>query len=60
LHVISKKNTSSRTKTTTKARGKKTAAVKFDKSKYRKLVADALPAVVETESELSDGRKLAG
>jgi HTH-type transcriptional regulator / antitoxin HigA len=44
-------NTSSRTKTTTKARGKKAAAVKFDKAKYRKLVADALPAVVETEAE---------
>src|SRR5262245_62941660 len=44
-------NTPSRTKTTTKARGKKTAAVKFNKAKYRKLVADALPAVVETEAE---------
>ena len=44
-------NTSSRTKITTKARGKKTAAVKFNKAKYRKLVADALPAVVETEAE---------
>ena len=44
-------NTSSRTKATTKARGKKTAAVKFNKAKYRKLVADAVPAVVETEAE---------
>jgi len=44
-------NTSSRTKTTAKARGKKTAAVKFNKAKYRKLVASALPAVVETEAE---------
>jgi HTH-type transcriptional regulator / antitoxin HigA len=44
-------NTSSRTKATTKARGKKTAAVKFNKAKYRKLVAAALPAVVETEAE---------
>lgn len=41
----------SRTNPTTKARGKKTAAVKFDKAKYRKLVADALPALVETEEE---------
>ncbi|MGH9753009.1 MAG: helix-turn-helix domain-containing protein [Blastocatellia bacterium] len=44
-------NTSSRTKATTKARGKKTAAVKFNKAKYRKLVADAVPVVVETEAE---------
>ena len=44
-------NTSSRTKTTAKARGKKTTAVKFNKAKYRKLVASALPAVVETEAE---------
>jgi HTH-type transcriptional regulator/antitoxin HigA len=44
-------NTPSRTKTTTKARGKKIAAVKFNKAKYRKLVADAAPAVVETEAE---------
>lgn len=41
----------SRTKTTTKARGKKTGAVKFDKAKYRKLVAHALPALVETEAD---------
>lgn len=44
-------NASSRTKTTAKASGKKTAAVKFNKAKYRKLVASALPAVVETEAE---------
>jgi HTH-type transcriptional regulator/antitoxin HigA len=44
-------NTSSRTKTTTKARGKKVAADKFNKAKYRKLVADVAPAVVETEAE---------
>lgn len=44
-------NTSSRTKTTTKARGKKTVAVKFDPAKYRKLVSKAMPAVVETEAE---------
>jgi HTH-type transcriptional regulator / antitoxin HigA len=44
-------NTPSRTKTTTKARGKKIAAVKFSKAKYRKLVADVAPAVVETEAE---------
>ncbi|MGH9769226.1 MAG: helix-turn-helix domain-containing protein, partial [Blastocatellia bacterium] len=31
--------------------GKKTAAVKFNKAKYRKLIADALPAIVETEAE---------
>jgi HTH-type transcriptional regulator/antitoxin HigA len=44
-------NTSSRTKTTTKARGKNTAAVKFDPAKYRKLVAEAMPVVIETEAE---------
>ncbi len=44
-------NTSLRTKTTTKARGKKTAAVEFDPAKYRKLVSKALPAVIETEAE---------
>lgn len=39
------------TKTTTKARGKKTAAVKFDPAKYRRLVSKAMPAVIETEAE---------
>lgn len=37
--------------TTTKARGKKTAAVKFDPAKYRKLVAKAMPVVIKTEAE---------
>jgi HTH-type transcriptional regulator/antitoxin HigA len=44
-------NTSSRTKSTTKTRGKKLAAVKFDRAKYRKLVAAAMPVVIETEAE---------
>lgn len=44
-------NTSLRTKTTTKARGKKTAALEFDPAKYRKLVSKAMPAVIETEAE---------
>lgn len=44
-------NTSSRTKNTTKTRGKKTAANKFDPAKYRKLVAEAMPVVIETEAE---------
>jgi HTH-type transcriptional regulator / antitoxin HigA len=44
-------NTSLRTKTTTKARGKKAAAVKFDPAKYRRLVSKAMPAVIETEAE---------
>src|SRR5215831_12377845 len=44
-------NTSSRTKTTTKTRGKKTAAVKFDPAKYRKLLSKAMPSVIETEAE---------
>jgi len=34
-----------------KARGKKTAEVKFDPAKYRKLVAKAMPCVIETEVE---------
>src|SRR5205085_7782886 len=44
-------NTSLRTKTTTEAPGKKTAAVKFDPAKYRRLVSKAMPAVIETEAE---------
>ena len=44
-------NTSSRTKTTTKARGKKTVAAKFDPAKYRRLVSQAMPVVIETEAE---------
>ena len=44
-------NTSSRTKSVTTARGKKTAAHKFDKTRYRKLVGEAMPVVVETEAE---------
>src|ERR1044071_10151753 len=44
-------NTSLHTKTTTKARGKKTARVKFDRAKYRKLVAEAMPVIIETEAE---------
>lgn len=44
-------STSLRTKNTTKALGKKIAAVEFDPAKYRKLVAKAAPAIVETEAE---------
>jgi HTH-type transcriptional regulator / antitoxin HigA len=44
-------STSLRTKTTTKALGKKIAAGKFDPAKYRKLVAQAAPMLVETEAE---------
>lgn len=44
-------NTSSRTKTTTKAREKRTAAAKFDPAKYRRLVSKAMPVVIETEAE---------
>src|SRR6266478_2307215 len=44
-------STSSRTKPTTKARGRKTAAAKLNAAKYRKLVASAMPAVIETEAE---------
>lgn len=44
-------STSLRTKNTTKALGKKTAAVEFDPVKYRRLVAKASPVVVETEAE---------
>lgn len=44
-------NTPSRTKNTTKARGKKTAAVKFDPAKYRRLVSKAMPVIIETEAE---------
>lgn len=44
-------NTSLRTKTTTKARGKKIAAVEFDPAKYRRLVSKAMPVVIETEAE---------
>ena len=32
-------------------RGKKLAAVKFDRARYRELVAEALPSVIETEAE---------
>ena len=44
-------NTPLPTKTTTKARGKKTAAVEFDTAKYRRLVSKAMPLVIETEAE---------
>ena len=44
-------STSLRTKSTTKADGKKTAAVEFDQVKYRKLVAKASPVLIETEAE---------
>lgn len=44
-------NTSSRTKSTTKAHGKKTVAAKFDPAKYRRLVSKAMPIVIETEAE---------
>ncbi len=36
---------------TIKASGEKTAVVKFDPAKYRKLVAKAMPVVIETEAE---------
>ena len=44
-------NTSLPTKTMTKARGKKIAAVEFDAAKYRRLVSKAMPLVIETEAE---------
>ncbi len=44
-------STSSRTKNTTKARRRKIAAGKFDAAKYRRLVARAMPMVIETEAE---------
>ena len=36
---------------TIKARKKKAASVKFDPAKYRRLVAEAMPLVIETEAE---------
>ncbi|MCI0524823.1 MAG: transcriptional regulator [Acidobacteria bacterium] len=38
-------------KSTTKKTGKKTAAAKFDATKYRRLVARAMPVIIETEAE---------
>jgi HTH-type transcriptional regulator/antitoxin HigA len=47
-------NTSLRTTSTTKKAGRKTAPsklAKFDAAKYRRLVARAMPVIVETEAE---------
>ncbi len=44
-------NTFLRTKNTTKKTGKKTVAAKFDAAKYRRLVARAMPVIIETEDE---------
>ena len=50
MHVISKKKLRE-SKSTTKKTGKKTVAAKFDAARYRRLVARAMPVIIETEAE---------
>ena len=51
-YKLSRSNTSSRTRTTTAAPGRKTASVRLNRRKYAELLADTLPRIIEDDAEL--------
>ena len=51
-YKLSRSNTSSRTRNTTAARGKKTANDRLNRRKYAELLSGTLPRIIENDAEL--------